>query len=239
MKNLKLTLPTLPFSVEEALKKLRINIKFSGNDTKRILITSSIPNEGKSFTSVQLWRLLAEAGSKTVFVDLDLRNSVLKERLVMEADTEEITGLDYYLSGQCEYEDVVYSTNIENGDFVPCTNLLENPSSLFEDKRFEEFLDRLDKDYRYIILDSAPIANASDANQIATLCDGAVLIVRSGFTPRKLIRKSMQQLEYVQCRLLGVVLNREQMSSKAYGKYGKYGKYGEYYGGYGSYDPEE
>ena len=236
MKNLKLTLPTLPYSVEEALKKLRINIKFSGNDTKRILITSSIPNEGKSFTSVQLWRLLAEAGSKVVFVDLDLRNSVLKQRLAMESDAAEITGLDYYLSGQCEYEDVVYSTNIENGDFVPCTNLLENPSSLFEDKRFEEFLDRLDEDYRYIILDSAPIANASDANQIATLCDGAVLIVRSGFTPRKLIRKSMQQLEYVQCKLLGVVLNREQMSAKSYGKYGKYG---EYYGGYGSYGPED
>lgn len=225
MKKLNLTLPTLPYSVDEALRKLRINIKFSGNDTKRILVTSSIPNEGKSFTSVQLWRLLAEAGSKTVFVDLDLRCSVLKERLAM--DKENITGLDYYLSGQCEYEDVVYETNIENGDFVPCTNLLENPSSLFEDKRFAEFLDQLEKEYRYIILDSAPLANVSDSNQIATLCDGAVLIVRSGFTPRKLIRKSLQQLEYVECKLLGIVLNREPVSTKAYGKYG------DYYGNYG------
>lgn len=230
MKNLNIKLPALPYMMEEAFKKLKINFQFVGNDTKKILITSSIPNEGKSFVAVQLWQMLAESGSKTMFLDLDMRNSVLIKRLNMEFEEENPVGIDYYLSGQCEYEDVIYKTNVEHGDFIPCINLLENPTSLIEDHRFEELLERLSKEYRYIIIDSAPLAAAADANVIATMSDGAVFVVRNEYTSRKLIRTSMQQLEQIHCKLLGVVLNRESVSSKSYGKYGYYG-YDGYYGG--------
>ena len=106
MKSLNIELPALPYMMEEAFKKLKINFQFVGNDTKKILITSSIPNEGKSFVAVQLWQMLAESGSKTLFLDLDMRNSVLIKRLNMEFEDENPLGIDYYLSGQCEYEDV-------------------------------------------------------------------------------------------------------------------------------------
>ncbi|MDD6311511.1 MAG: CpsD/CapB family tyrosine-protein kinase [Firmicutes bacterium] len=240
-KRLQIALPELPLSIEEALNRLRINVKFCGKDTKKILVTSSVPNEGKSFVSVQLWRLLAEAGSKTVIVDLDIRNSMTSKRLEIKCidnegnETEEpVEGIDYYLSGQIEYDDVVYKTNIENGDFVPCTNLLENPSSLFEDRRFEELLTKLASEYRYVILDSPPLVNVADSEQIATMCDGAIVVVRSGHTSRKLIRQSLKQLERAGCSLLGMVLNRENNQGKGYGKYGKYGGYGYGYG-YGHY----
>ena len=77
---------------------------------------------------------------------------------------------------------------------VPCMNLLENPSALLEDARFAEILDKLAETYRYVIIDSPPLGSVADAAQIASLCDGAVLVVRAGETSRNLIKQSFQQL---------------------------------------------
>ena len=172
--------------------------------------------------------MLADAGFRTVLVDTDLRKSVLKSRFQFQSD-DEIKGLDYYLSGLAEYTDVVYETNIKNGDIVPCANLLENPSSLLEDTRLGELFDKLAEDYRYVIIDSAPLVNVADGALIASMCDGAVLVVRSGETSRNLVKQSVAQLQRSGCKLLGMILNMTPVTSRAYYKY--YGKYGkEYYG---------
>ena len=231
MKKLSIDFNEMPYAIEEAMNRLRINIKFCGKNTKKLLITSSLPNEGKSTISINLWKMMAEAGFPTVFLDVDLRKSVIKGRHNMKSESE-IKDLGYYLSGQAEYEDVVYETNIPNAYIVPCCNLLENPSALLEDARFAELLDKLAEQYRYVIIDSPPLGSVADAAQVASLCDGAVLVVRSGETSRNVIRQSMQQLEQVNCRLLGVILNRVEASGRAYKGY--YGKYGQDYGyGYG------
>ena len=236
MKKLEMEFNDLPYAVEEAMNRLRINIKFCGKNTKKILITSSMPDEGKSSVSTNLWKMMAEAGFPTVFVDLDLRKSVIKTRYNVKAN-EEIKDLGYFLSGQAEYEDIVYETNVENGYLVHCVNLLENPSSLLEDSRLKELLDRLAEEYRYVIIDTPPLGSVSDAALVATYCDGAALVVRSGVTPKAIIRHSFQQLEQVNCKLLGVILNRVEATSRAYKKYyGKYYKHGYGYGygeGYG------
>lgn len=229
MKQIDMNIRALPYAVEEAMNRLRVNIKFCGKNTKKILVISSVPNEGKSIVSVHLWKMLAEAGFPTVLVDLDLRKSVLKDRLEFKSDGE-IQGLDYYLSGLSEYQNVVYETNISNGYIVPVSNLLENPSALLEDPRMGELLDRLAEDYRYVIIDSPPLDSVADGALIASLCDGAILVVRSGMTSRRLVKQSVQQLERVRCRLLGMVLNRVETKSRAYQKY--YGKYGNYYSDY-------
>lgn len=229
MKQIDMNIRALPYAVEEAMNRLRVNIKFCGKNTKKILVISSVPNEGKSTVSVHLWKMLAEAGFPTVLVDLDLRKSVLRDRLEFKSDGE-IQGLDYYLSGLSEYQNVVYETNISNGYIVPVSNLLENPSALLEDPRMGELLDRLAEDYRYVIIDSPPLDSVADGALIASLCDGAILVVRSGMTSRRLVKQSVQQLERVRCRLLGMVLNRVETKSRAYQKY--YGKYGNYYSDY-------
>lgn len=220
----------MPYAIEEAMNRLRINIKFCGKNTRKILITSSTPNEGKSTIATNLWKMMAEAGFPTVLIDVDLRKSVLQERHKMQV-TGEKKDLGYYLSGLAEYEEVIYETNVKNGYVVPCINLLENPSALLEDVRFRELLDRMASEYRYVIIDSPPLGSVADAALIASMCDGAVLVVRSGKTPRSLIRQSFQQIEQVQCKLLGVILNRVQTAGHAYKKY--YGKYGKYYKDYG------
>ena len=73
-------LPELPYAVEEAINRLRVNISFLGSDIKTIMVTSTMPNEGKSFVSLHLWRQLAQAGIPTLFVDMDLRKSVMVEK---------------------------------------------------------------------------------------------------------------------------------------------------------------
>ena len=230
MKKLEVSFHDLPYAVEEAMNRLRINIKFCGKNTKKILITSSMPNEGKSSIAANLWRMLAEAGFPSVLVDVDLRKSVLKSRHKINWQ-EGMADLGYYLSGQAEIEDVVYETQVEGAYMVPCMNLLESPSALLEDARFAELLDKLAESYRYVIIDSPPLGSVADAAQIASLCDGAALVVRAGETPRSLIKTSMQALEQVDCTLLGVILNRAETGSRAYKKY--YGKYSKYYKKYG------
>ena len=231
MKQLTITLPELPYAVEEAMNRLRINIKFCGKNTRKILLTSCLPNEGKSTISAYLWKMLAEAGFPTVLVDVDLRKSVMKKRFQIEYE-EDMKGLNHYLSGMAEYEEVVYETNIQNGYIVPCTQLLENPSALLEDVRFQELLDKLAQNYRFVIIDTPPLGSVSDGALIASMCDGAVLVVCAGETPKAMIRQSLHEIEQSGCKLLGTVLNRAEVKSRAYGKY--YGKYANKYGyGYG------
>ena len=224
-----LSIPELPYAAEEALNRLRVNVKFSGKEIKTIMIISSVPNEGKSHVAVYLWKMLAEAGFKTVLVDCDLRKSVMKKEMSFRCD-EEYQGLDYYLSGLAEYDDVVHHTNIENGDIVPISNLLQNPSSLLEDARLGELFRALEGNYDYVIVDSPPLVSVSDGILIAQHCDGAILIVRSGETPRSLIRQSMNQLKQTDCRLLGTVLNGVATGNRTYGRY--YGYYSKYYNEY-------
>ena len=238
MKKLNLKIKDMPYAAEEALNRLRVNIKFCGKNTKKIVITSSVPNEGKSTVSVRLWKLLSEAGFPTVLVDVDLRKSELQKKYEVEGIKE---GLNHFLSGLAEYEDVVYETNIPNGHIVPVTTLLENPYALLEDPRLGELLDRLAEDYRYVIIDTPPLDNISDGALIASMSDGAVLVVRCGETSKALVRQSLQQLDRVGCPVLGTVLNRAEIRSGAYKKYyNSYGKkYGDYYGAYYGGDTTE
>lgn len=234
MNQINMTFPVLPYAIEEALNRLRVNVKFCGKNTKKILMISSLPNEGKSFAAVHLWKMLSEAGFPSVLVDVDLRNSVLKSRYHYSYEGE-LKGLDYYLSGLAEYSDVVYQTNVPNGYIVPCSNLLENPSALLEDPRLEELLDTLAENYRYVIIDSPPLDSVSDGALVASLCDGAILVVRSGETSRNLVKQSLHQLEMVGCKVLGMVLSQVEMKNRTYHK--RYGKYNKYYGyGYGNTD---
>ena len=233
---IEVNMPDLPFAVEEEMSRLRINIRFCGKETRKILVTSSVPDEGKSFVTMHLWRMLAEAGFKTAVLDLDLRKSVLAKRHDMKHEGE-IRGIDWYLSGQAAYEDVIYETNVENGFILPCSTPLENPSVLFEGDAFPELMGRLSEDFRFVLADTPPLVSVADGALVASHCDGALLVIRSGYASRRLVRQSVQQLGQVGCRLLGTVLNRVDTGARAYGYgygYGYYRKgYGYGYGGYG------
>lgn len=222
--------PELPYAVEEAVNRLRININFLGSDIKKIMVISTMPNEGKSFVAMQLWRQMAQAGTPSILVDLDLRKSIMTEKYGIRAeDGEEIKGTSYYLSHPVGIEEAVCRTEMEHGDIMPNADNVVNPSMLLESRRFEEMLSYMGEKYRYVLLDSPPLNLVSDGERIGNLCDGAVLVVRGGETPKAMVKHSILQLERAGCPLLGIVLNRVQGAGSGY-YYKKYG--GSYYGGH-------
>lgn len=226
-------MPPLPFAMEEAFNRLRINVDFSGNDIRKILIISTLPNEGKSFVAMHLWYQMASLGTPSVLVDLDLRKSTMCEKydITMEG-VKEIRGTSHYLSGDYSLEDAVLHTDIEGGDILPNTSNVVNPAMLVESNRCREMLDTLSEKYRYVFVDAPPLDIVSDGERLASMCDGAILVVHSGSTSKHMVHNSIRQLQRSGCPLLGIVLNRAENSKGSY--YRKYGKYGKY-GNYGSY----
>lgn len=221
-------IPELPYSIEEAMNRLRINVNFLGSDIRKIMVVSSEPNEGKSFIAMYLWRQMASAGEKSILVDVDLRKSVTVDTYrISREDGKELWGTTHYLSDNKALEDCILTTYLENGDLLPNVNNVVNPSMLLESSRFAGLLDILGQHYRYVFLDVPPMGLVSDAELIGNLCDGALLVVRAGMTSRSIIRNSIAQLERAGCPLLGVILNRAGAGGGKYGKY--YGKYGKYY----------
>lgn len=228
-------LPELPFDVTEALNQLRINIEFSGSDMKVLMITSCVPNEGKSFVSVNLWRKLAELGYKTLYIDSDLRNSEVRSVYGLSSDSK-IEGIVHYLSGRTELSKAICETNIENGYLLPVVKNIPNPTIVLESELFGKMIEKCRQDFDYIIVDTPPLMNVADAMKIATYCDGSMLVVRAHSTPRKVVMSELNKLKRTGTPVLGAVLNRVNYKKGAgvasrYGRYGYYYKYGR--GGYG------
>lgn len=228
-------LPELPFNVEESLNQLRINLSFCGEGIKVIMITSSVPNEGKSFVAQNLWRMFAGLGMKTLLIDADLRNSEMRSKLDMHLkDNSKMQGIAYYLSGQCEMNDCLYQTNLENAFILPTTTNVVNPIIMLEGERFAQMIEVSRKVFDYIIVDTPPLQSVADALTISKNCDGTVLTVRSGDTPRKMVANSVQLLRRTEVPLLGVCLNRVDAGKRSGKYYGKYYSKGYYYSSYGT-----
>ena len=222
--------PPLPYSMEEALNSLRVNVGFLGKDIKKIMVISSTPDEGKSFVSMQLFKQFALSGAKTALIDCDLRkSSIVTKYGIATENGENVKGTSYVLANDVDFEDAFYATEYENGVILPNADNVVNPSLLLENGRFKEMLDYAADNYRYVIIDAAPLDLVSDGERIGSLCDGAILVVRSGSTSKSLVRHSAMQLERAGCPLLGIVLNR--VDNKKHGYYYKKNGNGDYYYG--------
>ncbi len=221
----------LGYGAQEALNRLRVAVDLSGKQFKIIMITSSTPEEGKSFVSTNLWKMLAESGKRVVLIDGDLRRTQLRSRLQISGASRRSIGLVHYLAGNVELEDAVYSTDIPNAFMVPVFETISNPIILLQNPRFDQMLEILKQNFDYVLIDTPPLGSVADGELIATKCDGAILVCRGGVTPKKLIGSSLKQLERAECTILGTVLNRVHMtrSSGYYYKYSKYGYYYDYY----------
>ena len=230
------------YTMKESLRALKTNLQFCGDDIKTILITSSVPNEGKSTVTMDLARSLTESGKSVLVIDTDMRKSVLVGRLRAKAGSgTEVFGLSHFLSGQRKMEEVLYSTNIKRLFMVFAGPSVPNPTEILEKKYFKVLMDFAKEHFDYVLIDCAPIGAAIDAAVIAKHCDGAILVVSQGGASSRLIASVRKQLEASGVRILGAVLNKVKMGKSGYGYgygYGKY--YGSYYGSYyGNYSREE
>lgn len=231
------------YAYEEAIKTLRTNIQFCGSSIRVIMMTSSVPNEGKSSITFALARSLAQTGKRVILIDADIRKSVLVSRYQLEKD---VYGLSQFLSGQKKLEEVLYSTNVEHLDVIFSGPFSPNPAELLEEQLFADLIGTARKDYDYVIIDTPPITNVIDAAIVAKQCDGAALVIESGAISYRIAQRVKQQLEKTGCRILGAVLNKVGGENSgyyskyygSYGRYGKYAKYGKYGKEYGGLDEE-
>ena len=209
---------------EEAIKTLRTNMQFSGVETKSIVITSCYPNEGKSDVVFQLAKEMGMAGKKTVLLDADIRKSVLVQRYLVDSD---VKGLSQYLSGQAPVRDILYGTNYENMDVIFAGPMAPNPSELLNGKVFAKLMIELKQRYDYVLIDTPPMANVVDAAIVGKVCDGAILLIESGFVGYRAAQKAIKQLEKSGTHMLGAVLNKVDTRKEKYYSYYSYGsKYG-------------
>lgn len=209
----------------EAYKSLRTNIEFCGQDIKAIAITSCIPNEGKSSVSLNLAASLAELGKKVLYLDADLRKSVLLGKLDV---TERVQGLTNFLVGQCQIGDIICQTNVPRLHLIVAGPVPPNPAELLGSKLFHNTLEALRSAYDYIIIDTPPLGSVVDSAVIAKECDGAAIVIAANNISYRFAASVKEQLERSGCKILGVILNKVDMSENSY--YGKY--YGKYYGQY-------
>lgn len=235
MKKVNVVIDKKSYSVREAIKTLRTNMKFCGDDKKVILITSCVPGEGKTSVAVSLAQSIAEMGKSVVLIDADMRKSVMASRLQIGSLDK---GLSHFLSGQCSLSEAIVSTNVPKMHLMLSGPTAPNPTELLETKRFHGMVTSMRDVYDYIIIDCPPLGIVVDAAIISRECDGAIMVVESGKTKYRLTQMVKGQLENAGVPILGVVLNKvERKRQKGY--YGKF--YGKEYGkkGYTVYYGEE
>ncbi len=206
---------------DEASKTLRTNIRFTGVDTKTIVITSCFPNEGKSDVLFQLALEIGNMGKRVLVVDADIRNSRYVTRFQVG---QSIRGLSEYLSGQVGGAEIIYTTNFPGMDIIFSGPVAPNPSELLEQRAFALLLETMREKYDYILVDTPPIGNLSDAAIVAKQCDAAILVIENERVSRSVAIKAKEQLEMSGCRLMGAVLNKVDVRSDRY-----YSKYSGYY----------
>lgn len=166
---------------------------------------------------------MAESGEKTLLIDADMRNSTICSNYALErADGKEMKGTSHYLASNAKLEDVLMRTDFGNGDIMPNTENIINPSMLLDHEKFGRLLDEMAEQYRYVFVDVPPLGLVSDGELIGSMCDGAILCVRSAETPKGVVRESVRQLLRAGCPLLGIVLNRVNENKSGYRRYGRY-----------------
>ena len=118
------------YTMKESLRALKTNLQFCGDDIRTILITSSVPNEGKSTVTMDLARSLTESGKSVLVIDSDMRKSVLVGRLRAKSDSGEVLGLSHYLSGQKKLDEVLYATDIKRLFMIFAGPSVPNPTEI-------------------------------------------------------------------------------------------------------------
>lgn len=222
MENIEMKIPALDRRTEEAFKTFRTNLQFCGKDIKSIALTSCTPNEGKSSVSLQLARALSENGKRVLFIDADLRKSVILSKCQV---SQTVKGLSHYLSGQCSFTEVIYTTTVRNLHMIFAGPVPPNPAELLGNNIFKFVIEKMKTVYDYIIIDTPPLGSVIDAAVIANECDGSILVVKSGKISRRYARKVIAQLRMADCKILGAILNSVDIKKNSYGNY-----YGNYYG---------
>jgi tyrosine-protein kinase Etk/Wzc len=223
--------------IAEQIRGLRTNLSYflDSEGKSKLLVSSSIPGEGKSFMASNIAIGYAMAGKRTVLIESDLR----KPNVAKHFKIARRTGLSVYLTGNTGKDEVIFTTEFENLFVIPSGPIPPNPVELILNGRYEKLLEELGHEYDHVIIDCPPIGLVTDAQVIGQWVDAAILVVRHQHTPKVAVEQLIEKLrEDKKFKQMGLVFNGLKGGISGYGYGYSYGKkYGYGYGsyGYGSY----
>lgn len=208
---------------QNAAKTLYANINFSSVDVpiKSIVITSTIPNEGKSTVASYLAEAAAQSGKRTLLVECDMRRRSLSAMLGAHARY----GIHAVLSNQVSLQQAVVGA-ASGVHFLDAEPRVPNPADLLQSKRFSQLLKALEESYDFVVIDTPPVGTFVDAAIAASMADATALVVRENFTKRAEAVAALEQLRKADANVIGVVMNYcdAQSSEYYYAYYNKDGK---------------
>jgi len=211
-------------SASESFKALRTRVMYSKleSELRTILITSSVPSEGKTTVALNLAGSFALTDKKVLLIDCDLR----KPRIHSIFQTERFPGLSDFLFSNVKFEDIVRKTKLDNLDFITSGTIPPNPSELLGSKQMDDFLEHTKSIYDIIILDSPPFVSVTDAEILSRIADGTVLVVHANKTPADVFVRAAERIVNNDVhKFLGSVLNNFSIKTS----YGYYYNYYYYY----------
>ena len=215
-------------SVAEAVRNLRTAILLSDVDStpQVIMVTSSVPDEGKTVMASALAQISVMAGKRVLLIDGDLRRGTLTKQFKVETKA----GLVALLSGNASFEEAVHHDDRTGMDVLTTDQSKVTAVDVFSSKRYETFIDEMRKSYDFIVIDTPPVLAVPDARVIAQNVDSVVYMVRWNATTRRMIRAGLDLLAQVNVPVAGLTLTR--INHKRMDRYGYYG-YGYGYGARG------
>ena len=216
--------------ISEIFRTLRTNIQFMNTKGKlrTVLITSTLPGEGKSWISANLAATFAQAGRKAIIIDADMR----KGRQYSIFGLSPTPGLSNYLSGiDSDYNEVetdnlsnfIQETNIENLSIIAAGNVPPNPSELLITPKMEELLNKLKESYDIIIIDGTPSQLVTDSLILTRLVDSTLIVTASKQTKKEDLKKVIRNIKNVGGKIAGIVVNKIEVSAKKYDQTYYYG----------------
>lgn len=206
----------------EAYRTLRTNIQYSSIDKNLqiIVVTSSIPGEGKSTIALNLAYSMSEMNKKVLLIDADLRRPTIHKKL----NISNLVGLTDGIIQKLELKDIVQKIN-DNLHVMTAGKIPPNPAEIVGSEAMTVLLNYFREIYDYIIVDTPPVLSVTDSQLLALKADGTLLVVREGFVKAKLVRLAYEELEKVHVNIVGTVLNDSEEKSKISSEY--YYKYEE------------
>lgn len=208
----------------EAYRNLRSSLLYmaeTGTRPRTILVTSSVPNDGKSVTAANFAIMLAMAGSRVLIIDADLRKGDLHNRFGVNAEG----GLSEALSQNIDWRKAVKPTSTANLFLLPRGATTQRSSEMFIGEGMKKLLQDSAKEYDYVILDTAPVMAADDVTSLAPRIDGVIFVVRAKFTSARVARASLDMLYQRKAKILGLVFNSVHAAPGAYYYYHRYKDY--------------
>lgn len=220
--------------IAEQFRQIRTSLSYLGisSKKKKVLVTSSIPGEGKSFVSANLAISLALTDKKVVLLELDLRKPKISEVFGMSSTA---VGISNYLIGEKEADEIIKRTEVNPNLFIISAGPIPpNPSELILNGRIQELLKYLENAFDYIVIDTAPVSPVTDAYLLSQFCDATLYVVRHGYTPRIYLQLLDENNRVRGLKNLALIFNG--VKARGIGK----GGYGNGYGyGYGvGYDDD-